>query len=173
MEPPYGASPPSLTEGLNVDRRQDYTDVAAFNGPSQWSESVGQCRYPDNTHSNYDTLHDQPTVAACQAACDADSRCDAFDNNYPDFAGTCWLYTNTDGGQHFGNGNCVGLVKEDGTQGACAHCHIRNPGHGMEAFDHYNKYGAHSGTIWHSELCNSDGVPYKPPQAEAQTREAK
>jgi hypothetical protein len=32
----------------------------------------------------------------------------------------------------------------------------------MEAFDHYTKYGAHSGTIWHSELCNSDGVPYKP-----------
>ena len=43
----------------------------------------------------------------------------------------------------------------------------------LRTHDHYNKYGAHSGTIWHSELCNSDGVLYKPPQAEAQTREAK
>ena len=29
---------------------------------------------------------------------------------------------------------------------------------GMEAWDHFTRYGANSGTIWHSELCNSDGT---------------
>ena len=28
----------------------------------------------------------------------------------------------------------------------------------MEAWDHFTRYGANSGTIWHSELCNSDGT---------------
>jgi hypothetical protein len=29
---------------------------------------------------------------------------------------------------------------------------------GMEAWDHYSKYGMHEGRIWHSELCNVDGT---------------
>jgi hypothetical protein len=28
----------------------------------------------------------------------------------------------------------------------------------LAAWDHYQKYGANSGTIWHSELCNTDGT---------------
>ena len=30
--------------------------------------------------------------------------------------------------------------------------------HGMEAYNHYTRYGQSSGTIWHSELCNTDGT---------------
>ena len=33
-----------------------------------------------------------------------------------------------------------------------------NGGPGIEAFDHFIESGANSGTIWHSELCNSDGT---------------
>ena len=34
---------------------------------------------------------------------------------------------------------------------------------GMEAWDHYQRYGQNSGTIWHSELCNADGTNKRSP----------
>jgi hypothetical protein len=32
----------------------------------EWAETVGDCRYPNGQHSNYKTLTDQPSEAACK-----------------------------------------------------------------------------------------------------------
>jgi hypothetical protein len=69
----------------------------------EWSETVGDCRYPDGQHSNYLTLSNQPSVDACKTACENDLRCHAFDMGYP-FVGTCWLFENLGAGEHKGNG---------------------------------------------------------------------
>ena len=69
----------------------------------EWSETVGDCRYLDGQHSNYETLSDQPSVDACKQACEDDARCHAFDMEYP-FAGTCWLFENVGDGEHMGDG---------------------------------------------------------------------
>ena len=103
----------SCTSGRGVGQSSRFHDTFAVSVAANhksitvstaWSATVGDCRYKNGRHSNYKTLHKQPSVKACKGACTDDPRCHAFDMNFP-FRGTCWLFSNVAGNQkHSGNG---------------------------------------------------------------------
>jgi hypothetical protein len=59
----------------NQVERQPDVKVCASGAAISWRETVGDCRYADGQHSNYQTLENMASKDACLASCAHDQRC--------------------------------------------------------------------------------------------------